>query len=109
MIVAKTITRALLITTLLSSFSSIALARDISNEQRNAYEARQAYNKQKSAHEALNQRVAVQEKHVAQAQEKLNQLRQEAQQAKAAEEQAKVNLENSVNALNAVWDLRDKK
>jgi len=102
-------TRVLLILALLSAFSSVSLARDISNEQRNAYQARQEYNKQKSAHESLNKRVAEQEKYTEQAQAKLNQLRQEAQQAKAAAELAKANLENKVNALNAVWDLRDKK
>lgn len=98
----------LFIVILLSAFSLTALARDISNEQRNAYEARKEFNKKKSNHQNLLSRVSQQEKKVAEEQERLQTLRAEEATAKQALDQAKTNLDDKVEALNAVWDQRDR-
>lgn len=89
-------------------FSHIAFAQDISNEQRNAYEARQIFNESKSAHESALNRLSNQEKRVAKEQSRLQQAIQEEQAAKSALAQSKANLDSKVDALNQVWDLRDK-
>lgn len=99
-------TISLILFTLL--FSHMAFTQDISNEQRNAYEARQMFNKSKSAYESASNRLSNQEKRVAEEQSRLDQARQEEQAAKTALEQSKANLDNKVDALNQVWDLRDK-
>lgn len=99
----------ILITTIALAFcSTTTLAQDISNEQRNAYEARQTLNEKKSAHESLVTRTAQQEKRVQIEQDRLAKLRTDQQAAKVELDQAEVDLDAKVNALNNVWDLRDK-
>jgi peptidoglycan hydrolase CwlO-like protein len=98
-----TLLLTLVVTTVLP-FS--ANARDIKNEQREAYEARKQYNSKKSNHENLLSRISKQEEHVKKQQEKLNQLRTEEVSARKDVEQSKANLEAKTKALNDVWDLR---
>ncbi len=99
---------SLLIAALLCSLSTVTLARDISNEQRNAYEARQVFNKKKSNHQNLLTRISQQEKRVSEEQERLSKLRDQEAAAKNELEQARINLDNKTNALNAVWDQRNQ-
>ncbi len=102
------IPKALLFTLSLCLLPSYALAKDISNEQRNAYEARQEYTKNKSNHENLLTRISLQEERIAKEQERLNQLKTEETMAKTKLEQSKIDLDAKVRALNAVWDLRSQ-
>lgn len=88
--------------------SGLAISKDITNEQRNAYEAREAYNKRKSEHAALTKHVMQQEQRVAQEQARLDQLKADEAQAQTAVEKAKVNLDQSVKALNDVWEFRSQ-
>jgi len=101
-------TASLLCVALLCICSTVVSAKDISNEQRNAYEARETYNKKKSAHADLVKRISQQEKRLVEEQARLDKLKAEEQSAKAAVDQAKTDLENKVDALNAVWHLRNK-
>ncbi len=86
-----------------------ATAKDISNEQRNAYEARETFHKKKSAHDNLLKRIVQQEKRLEEEQARLNQLRTDEQSAKTELDQAKTNLDEKVDALNAVWGSRNQK
>lgn len=103
-----TLTTGSFLTIVLFSLPIIGLAQDISNEQRNAYEARQHFNKQQSNHQNLLKRVSLQEQRVAEENARLDQLKADELAAKSALDQAKVNLDSKVNALNNVWELRDK-
>lgn len=98
----------ILINFLIVIFNSTAFAQDISNEQRNAYEARKTFNKKASAHQNLSTKISQQEKRVEEEQARLNKLVSEEQAAKRELDQAKLDLENKVNKLNDVWDLRDQ-
>lgn len=98
----------LLLAAFLTIISTPTVAQDISNEQRNAYEARQAYNKKMSAHKNLLTRVSQQEKRINDEQTRLDQLKADEQKAMSELGQAKTNLDSKVNALNAIWELRDK-
>ncbi len=107
-------TSSKVVTTLMFSvfFSLAALtatAKDISNEQRNAYEARETFHQKKSAHDNLLQRITQQEKRLEEEQARLNQLRSDEQSAKVELDQAKANLDEKVDALNAVWGTRNQK
>lgn len=102
------LTSIILLNFLIAIFSSAAFAQDISNEQRNAYEARKTFNKKASAHQSLSTRIAQQEKRVEEEQARLNKLISEEQAAKRELDQAKLDLENKVNKLNDVWELRDR-
>lgn len=88
--------------------SPFATAKDITNEQRNAYDARKAYNKHKSAHENLLTRIADQEKRIADEQARLNQLKADEMTAKTKLDQSKTNLDEQVRILNDVWEQRDQ-
>ena len=88
--------------------SPFAAAKDITTEQRNAYDARKAYNNNKSAHENLLTRIADQEKRVSDEQARLNQLKADEVAAKAKLDQSKNNLDEQVRILNDVWELRDQ-
>lgn len=83
-------------------------AKDISNEQRNAYKARQDYNQNKSEYESLLVQISEQERYLAQQQEKLDQLNAEKVRAKEKLEQSKQRLDAEVNALNRAWESRDQ-
>ncbi|MFW5432616.1 MAG: hypothetical protein ACKE5M_05060 [Methylophilaceae bacterium] len=87
---------------------SQAMAKDISNEQRNAYEARQQYNKNESNHRDLLKKISRQEKRVADEQARLNELQGEEVSAANKVNQSKVNLDAKVQKLNEVWDLRNQ-
>lgn len=87
---------------------SLAMAKDISNEQRNAYEARQEFNKKQSRHQNLLTRILQQEKRLQEEEARLDKLKSEEQVAKTELDQATVNLESKVNALNNVWELRNR-
>jgi septal ring factor EnvC (AmiA/AmiB activator) len=97
----------LLVTLSLCLLAPFAIAKDITNEQRNAYEARKLYNENKSDYENLLQRISQQETRIAEAQEKLNQLKAEEVEAKTALEKSKANLEIKTKVLNDVWDSRN--
>lgn len=87
---------------------SLAAAKDIQNEQRNAYEARELYNKNQSSHEGLLTRISQQEQRVADAQAQLDKLITEEATSKAALAQSKTDLEAKVRSLNDVWDSRSQ-
>lgn len=78
--------------------SSNVLARDISNEQRAASDARNRYNSAKSNDDNLGKQIAAQEKRVA----------DEQVEAKTELENAKADLDVKVNTLEKVWDERNK-
>lgn len=88
--------------------TSLATAKDIQNEQRNAYEARVQYNKNKSSHQNLLTRISQQEQRAADAQARLDQLITEEATSKAALAQSKTDLAEKVRLLNEVWGLRDQ-
>lgn len=98
----------LLLAACLTIIPIITVAQDITNEQRNAYEARQTYNKKMSVHQNLLTRVSQQQKRVNDEQTRLSQLKADEQSAMSELELAKANLDSKVNALNTVWELRDK-
>jgi septal ring factor EnvC (AmiA/AmiB activator) len=106
--IKKSISEVLIMALSLCLLSPYVVAKDISNEQRNAYEARKAYNKNKSAYENLIKRVSQQEKRVADEQARLNQLKADEVAAKAKLDQSKQDLDEKVRALNEVWELRDQ-
>ena len=94
---------------ILSLLCSVSInAKDISNQQRNAYEARQEYNQNKSDYESLLVQISEQEKYLAQQQEKLDQLNAEKVSAKEKMDQSKQRLDSEVEALNNAWELRDR-
>lgn len=92
--------------TVASVVPSIAVAKDITNEQRQAYQARERYNDNKSDYENLLRRIAKQEKHLIEEQEKLNQLKKDEVAAKLELEQSKADLDAKTQRLNEVWDSR---
>ncbi len=100
--------RYLIILAFFSVSSYAAYAKDISNEQRNAYKARQAYNQNKSDYESLLTQIEQQERYLAQQQQKLDQLLADKMQAKAKLDESKKHLDAEVKTLNQVWELRDK-
>ncbi len=106
--IKKSTSEVLLIALSLCLLSPYVVAKDISNEQRNAYEARKAYNKNKSAHENLITRITQQEKRVTDEQVRLNQLKADEVAAKAKLDQSKMDLDEKVRVLNEVWELRDQ-
>ena len=97
----------ILLTLCLFSFSS-TYAKDISDEQRNAYRARQAYIQNKSDYESLLTQIEKQERYLKEQQQKLDQLLADKVQAKAKLDESKKHLDSKVKALNQVWKLRDK-
>lgn len=78
---------------------AIAVAKDIKNEQRQAYEARERYNDTKSKHEKLMKKISKK-------QEELTELINEEAAAKLEVEKSKANLEAKTQQLNDVWDSR---
>lgn len=99
---------ALAFATSLCLIPSLAAAKDIQNEQRNAYEARVLYNKNQSSHEGLLTRISQQEQRVADAQARLDQLITEETTSKENLAQSKTDLDAKVRSLNDVWDLRNQ-
>jgi septal ring factor EnvC (AmiA/AmiB activator) len=87
---------------------TFASAKDIKNEQRNAYKARKLYNKNRTNHQNLLTRISRQEKRVADEQEKLDKLTAEEATARAKLEKSKVDLDAKVRTLNEAWDLRNQ-
>jgi len=104
--IKATNTKLLLAIISLCLISPFATAKDITHEQRNAYDARKLYNKNKSAHENLLKRIADQEKRLSDEQTRLNQLKADEAAAKAKLKQSKSNLDEQVRILNDVWELR---
>lgn len=98
----------LIFLSLCSFFSTSINARDISNEQRNAYKARQEYNQNKSEYESLLVQISEQERYLAQQQEKLDQLNAEKVNAKEKLDQSKQRLDAEVIALSRAWESRDQ-
>lgn len=85
---------------------AIAIAKDITNEQRQAYEARERFNDTKSKHEKLLRKISKQEERITKEQEKLSQMINEEAAAKIEVEQSRANLEAKTQQLNDVWDSR---
>lgn len=100
--------RMLILFTLCLTVSASIHAKDITNQQRNAYEARQEYNQNKFDYESLESQISQQEKYLAEQQRKLNKLNADKERVKAKLDQSKQNLDEKVKALNQVWELRDK-
>ncbi len=98
----------LVFSVLLTLNATLTLARDISNEQRAASEARDTYNNA-VAHEAdLGKQIADQEKRVATEQARLKDLQDKQAANKSAVDNAKVDLEAKVQALEKAWPERNK-
>lgn len=93
---------------LIMTFSSTTVARDISNEQRAASEARDTYNNAITNERGLSQQIAEQKKRVATEQARLNDLQDKQAANKSAIESAKVDLEVKVQALEKAWPERNK-
>jgi len=81
--------KTLLLGALLIIIPAFTFAQDISNEQRNAYEARQAYNKKMSAHQNHLTQLSKQEKQVKEEQKRLGKLRADEQKLMSELDQAK--------------------
>lgn len=84
------------------------LARDISNEQRAASEARERYNAAVSNEASLSKQVAEQEKRVATEQARLKELQDKQAQNKGLIDSAKTDLDAKVQTLESVWEQRNK-
>ncbi len=89
--------------------ASAVFARDISNEQRAAAEARDRYNQAKSNNAKLAEQVSTQEKRVTDEQARLKTLQENQAKANTELQSAEADLEAKVNALEKVWDERNKK
>jgi len=87
----------------------MAFARDISNEQRAASDARDVYNQAKSVDNSLTQQIADQEKRVTAEQTRLDELKNKQLANKAALKNAEVDLNAKVMTLEKVWDERNKR
>jgi len=92
----------------LLAFAALSNAQNINAEQEAAYQARETYNENKNKLNALSNSVAQQEVRVAEAQGKLDDLKAQQTAAQTALAASKIDLDAKVEALNAVWDLRDK-
>ena len=88
--------------------ASAVFARDISNEQRAASEARERYNQAKSNNAKLAEQVSAQEKRVTDEQARLKTLQENQAKANTELQSAEADLETKVNALEKVWDERNK-
>lgn len=107
-VMLKQTNRILILFTFCMAASVSIEAKDISNEQRNAYKARQEYNQNKYEYESLLVQISEQEKYLAQQQEKLDQLNAEKVSAKEKLDQSKQRLDAEVNALSRAWESRDQ-
>ncbi len=85
----------------------IAIAKDISNAQRDAYEARETFNDNKSNYKNISTRLTQQQKRVAEEQKKLEQLISEQATAKSKLDESKVDLDRKVKILNEAWGSRN--
>jgi septal ring factor EnvC (AmiA/AmiB activator) len=104
----KQVKRMLILFTLCLAASASTHAKDITNQQRNAYEARQEYHQNKSDYESLESQISQQEKYLADQQRKLDKLNADKERVKAKLDQSKKRLDAEVKALNQLWDQRDK-
>ena len=100
------ISTLMLISLLLAS--NAAVARDISYEQRAASNAREVYNQAKSTDNALSLQITEQEKRVAAEQVRLRALQDQQMTNKAALENAQIDLDAKVIALENAWNERNK-
>lgn len=98
---------ACLMTLTLSLSALPASAKNISQEQNDAYQARETYHQNKSKLQSLTGSIAQQEVRVANEQAKLDALKAEQTAAQHALTQSKADLDAKVERLNAVWDERD--
>lgn len=92
----------------LFALANPALARDISNEQRAASEARDRYNQTLADEASLTKQIADQEKRVATEQARLQDLQAKQVENKAAVENAKKDLDAKSEVLEKVWEERNK-
>jgi hypothetical protein len=83
-------------------------ARDISAEQRAAYDARKQYEQANADVDSYTKQVETQEKFVVQEQARLNDLQEKKSASQQALEKAKADLEAKDKILDEVWDQRDK-
>jgi septal ring factor EnvC (AmiA/AmiB activator) len=90
------------------SVSSAVLARDISAEQRSSSQARDAYNAAASDYDAISQRRAAQEKHVADEQARLKELQDSQAAAEAKVAKTKAELDIREQALEKAWNERSQ-
>ena len=88
--------------------SNAAVSRDISHEQRAASNAREVYNQAKSTDNALTLQITEQEKRVAAEQVRLRALQDQQMTNKAALENAQIDLDAKVIALENAWNERNK-
>lgn len=107
--IKPTLTTRSLLSVVILCCSTVTLAKDISNEQNNAYQARKLYNKNKSSHQDLLTRIQQQEKRVAEEQARLNDLKAKEVNAQTAVDQSKIDLDAKTQKLNEVWELRNRK
>ncbi|MFA6040081.1 MAG: hypothetical protein WC733_01100 [Methylophilus sp.] len=91
-----------------SIYSSNLLARDIANEQRNATEAREQYNKAQANYSDVTQSIAALEQQIAEQQAQLEVLKNKQATAESKLETSKANLDEKVQLLEQAWANRDK-
>lgn len=100
--------RKIMLLILALSVSSAVLARDISTEQSSSAQARDAYNAAKSDYDAISQRKTAQEKHVAEQQAQLKALQDSQAAAEAKVAKTKAELELREKTLEKAWDERNQ-
>jgi septal ring factor EnvC (AmiA/AmiB activator) len=100
--------RKLIFLLLALSLASAVLARDISAEQRSSTQARDEYNAAQADYDAISQRRAAQEKHVAEQQARLKALQDSQATAEAKVAKTKAALEMREKALEKAWDKRNQ-
>ncbi|MGB4812302.1 MAG: hypothetical protein WBP13_07470 [Methylophilaceae bacterium] len=100
--------KLVLFSLLLVTFALPSLARDISNEQRAASEARDRYNDATSNEAKLSKQVAEQEKRIAEDQSRLKELQDKLATNKSEAENAKADMDAKVEALERAWPDRNK-
>ncbi len=91
-----------------ASFCQSVVARDISNEQRAASQARDRYNNAVANDKNLALQIAEQEKRVANEQARLNELRNKQTESKALLESTQLELDEKVKTLENAWGERNK-
>ena len=93
---------------LVLSMAVPALARDISQEQRAASDAREQYRQLSADYDGVTKQVQDMEKYVAQSQAKLKELRDKQSATLTARDKAKADMEAKEKIVDDLWDQRNK-
>lgn len=96
------------VTVLTLSLAWPAMARDISQEQRAASDAREQYRQLSADYDGVSKQVQDMEKYVAQVQTKLKDLRDKQSAIQVARDKAKADMEAKEKIVDQLWDQRNK-